>query len=232
MINREQEPMLAIFDIDGTICDTQEVEGRCYGQAFEEICGVSLRTLDWAQYDEPTSSGIVRSILGDDPDLVKKERELRDRFVALLAEEQPKFPGDFTPIGGAVEFIAKLSGDSNVSVAFATGGFDTEAAFKLGCCGIDLSKFPHASSSDMPRRKDIIPLAAKRAGIDLSSAVYFGDAPWDVQACDSLDLPMIGIGRRIEHLRKLGIKEAFDDFTRPDAIFEVWVAMNNANKAG
>lgn len=219
--------MLAIFDIDGTVCDTQEVEGRCYAQALEEICGISLTTLDWTQYDEPTSSGIVRSILGDDPDLAVKERNFRDRFVALLAEEQPKFPGDFTPIDGAVEFIERLSANSKITVAFATGGFDTEAAFKLKCCGIDLHEYPHATSSDTPRRRDIIPLAARRAGIDLSSAVYFGDAPWDVRASDMLDLRMIGIGRRIEQLRELGLQDVFPNFAPADSVFEAFRAIIN-----
>lgn len=223
--------MLAIFDIDGTVCDTQEVEGRCYAQAFEEVCGISLETLDWTLYPEPTSSGIVRSILGDDSELATKEPAFRDRFVALLAEEQPKFPGDFIPIDGAVEFIAKLSAEKGITVAFATGGFDTEAAFKLKCCEIDIAEYPHATSSDTPRRRDIIPLSAKRSGIDLSSAVYFGDAPWDVEVSGILDLPMIGIGRRIEDLRKRGLRKVFRDFTQPDALFEALCAINQERQS-
>lgn len=222
--------MLAIFDIDGTVCDTQEVEGRCYAQAFEEVCGISLETLDWNLYPEPTSSGIVKSILGNDPELAAKEREFRDRFVALLSEEQPKFPGDFTPINGAVEFIARLTAEERITVAFATGGFDTEASFKLKCCGIDLSEYPHATSSDTPRRREIIPLAAKRSGIDLSSAVYFGDAPWDVKVSNTLNLSMIGIGRRIDHLKSLGLRYTFRDFTEPDAVFEAFYTINKAEQ--
>ena len=64
--------MLAIFDIDGTVCDTQKVEGRCFAQAFDEVCGISLETLDWTQYEEPTSSGVVQTLLANDPDLVMK----------------------------------------------------------------------------------------------------------------------------------------------------------------
>ena len=36
--------MLAIFDNDGTICDTQEVEGTCYAQAIARVTGLSLST--------------------------------------------------------------------------------------------------------------------------------------------------------------------------------------------
>ena len=68
--------MLAIFDIDGTVRATQEVEGRCYATAFEEVCGFSLSTLDWNEYSEATSSGIFRSILSDDPRLLGTAQEL------------------------------------------------------------------------------------------------------------------------------------------------------------
>ena len=224
----DQSKKIIIFDIDGTICDTQQVEGRCFEQAIKEVCGVSLETLDWTQYDEPTSSGVVRSILGDDPDLTNTERLVRDRFVEILMEEQPRFPGDFSPLPGAAEFVSLLSADPTISVAFATGAFDTEAEFKLKCCGIDLSMFPHATSSDTPRRRDIIPLAAKRAGFEISSAVYFGDAPWDLGACKHLGIPMIGIGRRIEHLRKLGLETAFRDFSDPDGLLRKLNAFHGA----
>jgi len=218
--------MLAIFDIDGTVCDTQEVEGMCYAQAFEEICGVSLNTLDWTQYAEPTSSGVLGTVLGDHPGFAKKELEFQNRFVALLQEEQPKFPGDFSPIEGAVEFISRLLSDGRITVAFATGGFDTEASFKLKCCGIDLSKYPHATSSDTPKRRDILPLAANRAGTDLSEAVYFGDAPWDIKVSSQLNIPMIGIGRRVQLLRELGLRDAFRDFTQSDILIELFFELS------
>ena len=222
--------MLAIFDIDGTICDTQDVEGRCFAQASEEILGVSLETLDWTLYDEPTSSAIAQSVLANNPHPIAKERRFRDRFVTLLAEAQPKFPGDFSPIRGAHEFIAKMSTHPEITVAFATGGFDAEAAFKLKCCGLDLSEYPHATSSDTPRRRDIIPLAAQRAGFDLSSAVYFADAPWDVEAAARLSLPMIGIGRRIGELGKMGVKNRFRDFSQSDAILDAFYTLNRTRR--
>ena len=87
--------MLSIFDIDGTICDTQEVEGRCYALAIERVTGLSLDTLDWSTYDEPTSSDIVRHLLAGDPTAKEKEDQIKSEFGRLLKEEQPKFPGDF-----------------------------------------------------------------------------------------------------------------------------------------
>jgi phosphoglycolate phosphatase-like HAD superfamily hydrolase len=212
--------LLAIFDNDGTICDTQDVEGRCYANAIAYVTGRSLSTLDWTTYDEPTSSAIVRDLLAGDPDALAKEEAIKIEFLRLLEEERPKFPGDFIPLPGAVEFITRLRAESFCSVAIATGCFDTTAAFKLKCCGIDLYDFPHATSSDTPKRRDIIPLAASRAGFELSSVVYFGDAPWDAKVCDALEIRMIGIGRRISKLEELGVKHVFRDYSDADAILD------------
>ena len=223
--------MLAIFDNDGTLCDTQEVEGSCYARAIESVTGKVLSTLDWTTYDDPTSSGIVRDLLAGDPHAGRREVEIKQEFLRLLEEGRPKFPGDFSPVAGAVEFITRLKNDGICSVAIATGCFDTSARFKLQCCGIDLDAFPFATSSDTPKRQDIIGLAARRAGFGLESAVYFGDAPWDVRVSRTLGLPMIGIGRRHERLKALGVA-AFPDYSEPNRIIEALLAVRKkANQA-
>lgn len=216
--------MLAIFDNDGTICDTQEVEGRCYALAIERVTGLSLSTHDWSAYKEPTSAAIVREMLAGDVALREKEERIKHEFCQLMRDERPLHPGDFLPILGAVEFIDRLQREG-IRVAIATGGFDIEAQFKLECCGIDLSAFPHATSSDIPSRSDIIALAASRAGFKLASVVYFGDAPWDIEACAKLGIPMIGIGRRYAKLRSLGVENTFRDYSEPDRIMNALLSL-------
>jgi phosphoglycolate phosphatase-like HAD superfamily hydrolase len=213
--------LLAIFDNDGTICDTQEVEGRCYEQAIQRVLGRSLSTLDWTAYDEPTSSAIVRELLAGDSEANTKERAIEREFVRLLEQERPRFPGDFIPLPGVVEFITRLKEEAICSVAIATGCFEASARFKLKCCGVALDDFPHATSSDTPRRREIIPLAARRAGFPMSAVVYFGDAPWDARVTRILGIPMIGIGRRIERLKELGVRHTFRDYSDADAMIRV-----------
>jgi phosphoglycolate phosphatase-like HAD superfamily hydrolase len=217
--------MLAVFDIDGTLCDTQEVEGRCYALAIERVTGLSLDTLDWSAYDEPTSSAIVRHLLDSDPKAKEKEEKIKSEFCRLLQKERPSYPGDFVPIFGAIEFLKRLSAEKICEVAIATGCFDVTARFKLECCGIGLDQFPHATSSDTGRRRDIIPLAAQRAGFNLSSVVYFGDAPWDVRVTSALGIPMIGIGRRYEELRTFGLQHVFRDYSEPVKVIDALRAL-------
>lgn len=213
--------LLAVFDNDGTICDTQDAEGDCYASAIEAVTGKRLATLDWTKYEESTSTAIVRELLAGDPAAKLKEDRIEREYVRLLKEVRPRNPGDFLPLTGAVEFIDRLERESVCSVAISTGGFRAEALYKLQCCGVALEKYPHATSSDTPRRRDIIRLAASRAGFELSSVVYFGDGPWDVQACGILGIPMIGIGRRHEQLLKLGLSHAYRDYSDPESIIGV-----------
>jgi beta-phosphoglucomutase-like phosphatase (HAD superfamily) len=213
--------MLAVFDNDGTICDSQEVEGRCYDRAIATITGRSLTTLDWSTYEEPTSSAIIRGLLKGDPDVDAKEEAIKNEFLRLLKEERPKFPGDFSAVAGARPFIEHLKAATICSVAIATGCFDTTAAFKLECCGLALANFPHATASDTSRRRDIISLAVHRAGFQISDVVYFGDAPWDVSVSRTLGIPMIGIGRRVDQLRSRGLRNVFRDYSNPDSIIRV-----------
>jgi len=81
------------------------------------------------------------------------------------------------------------------------------------------------TSSDAGGRRDIINIAAQRAGFDLSSVVYFGDAPWDVRASNALGIPMIGIGRRHEKLRTFGLRHVFRDYSEPDKIIDALLEL-------
>jgi phosphoglycolate phosphatase-like HAD superfamily hydrolase len=217
--------MLAVFDNDGTICDTQEVEGWCFTKAIEGVTGQSLATVDWSKYEEPTSSAIVQDLLSGDPLAKEKEQHIEDEFVRLLRADQPKWPGDFTPIAGAVEFIARLKQENLCEVAIATGCFEASARFKLQCCGIDINAFPHATSSDTPQRRDIITLAASRAGFELESVIYLGDALWDLRVSRELNIPMIGMGRRYDTLQMQGVPDTFRDYSEPERIISALLAI-------
>lgn len=212
--------MLAIFDIDGTICDTQNAESVCYSKAIFEVTGVTLETLDWTQYPEPTSSGIVRGLLVGDLKWKEKEDAIESRFVELLSEAAPNYPQDFTAVEGAIDFIMELKNRDDYSVAIATGGFEQEARFKLKCCGLDIDDFPYATSSDHSKRSSIIPLAAERAGFPVSSCVYFGDALWDIRVSRQLEIPLIGIGRKKAIFEENQMKDHFRDFSDKDAIHQ------------
>ena len=213
--------VLAVFDIDGTLCDTQGSDGFCFGRAVESVMGRPFAAQDWTTFEEPTGGAILRDLLADDPDAVGKEIAIKTEFLRLLEEQRRLCPSEFMPIPGASAFIDRLRCGAICEVAIATGCFDISASFKLRCCGLDLTGFPHATSSDTPRRQDIIRLAASRAGFALSSIVHFGDGPWDVKATRAVGVPMIGLGRGYTKLHSLGVENVFRDYTDADSIISV-----------
>ena len=209
---------LAVFDVDGTICDTQGSDGLCFGLAVGRVLGRPFAAQEWTTYEEPTGGAILRELLAGDPDAAEKETAVKLEFLSLLERQRGLSPNEFMPLPGATAFVHRLRHNKNWDVAIATGCFDVSAAFKLRCCGLELTSFPHATSSDTPRRQDIIRLAVSRAGHEIADSIYLGDGIWDVKATKAVGIPMVGIGRGIARLSALGIDHAFRDYSDPDSI--------------
>ncbi len=49
---------LLVFDVDGTLTATNEVDTRCFARAFLETFGIALNT-SWHIYPHRTDSGII-----------------------------------------------------------------------------------------------------------------------------------------------------------------------------
>ena len=50
---------LVMFDIDGTLTDTNEVDKQCYVQALSEVFHVDATDTDWTQYENSTDQGCL-----------------------------------------------------------------------------------------------------------------------------------------------------------------------------
>jgi phosphoglycolate phosphatase-like HAD superfamily hydrolase len=53
---------LAVFDIDGTLTDTEAVDTERFVSAFRQEFGLRLDELDWGAYPHATDSGITREV--------------------------------------------------------------------------------------------------------------------------------------------------------------------------
>ena len=187
-----------VFDLDGTLTATNEVDSRCYVEAFEAELGVSLDS-DWSQYQHCTDEGIaieaVARRFGQPPSQLQIER-LKRRFVTLLGQAANSNPDLFRPIAGSHELLRSLV-EAGWIVVVATGGWRESALLKLEAAGFPLS-FAVFASDGVPSREEIVARAIEharsRAGGPLASIVSVGDAAWDVEAAAALGLPFVGIG--------------------------------------
>ncbi len=215
--------MLVIFDVDGTLCDTQEVEGRCYVEAIESVTGHSVASMDWSRFPEATSSAITQHLLSEFgvPDGAAVEKLVLTEFVVRLDSESRRRPDSFRPTAGALGLFEELKQREGYGVAIATGCWHDSAMLKLKRCGFMIEGIPVACSSDTPRRVDIISLAASRAGTGVHDAVYVGDGVWDLKAAREIGMRFVGVGEHHDRLREHGASRVLHSFADKSYFFRL-----------
>ncbi len=184
-----------VFDIDGTLLQSAAVDDALYRQAVRHVLGeVKLRpTLH--DYEFITDAGIFSQILEDNA-IQPEQDELQDikaHFVHALRGHVDD-NGPFVEIPGASNFLRSLRESSSHTVAIATGGWRESAEFKLESAGFDFSDFPLVTANDHHERTGIMEIALSRLGPRFESVTYYGDGPWDRDACATLGWRFVPVG--------------------------------------
>jgi len=199
---------IALFDIDGTLTASNEIDSICFADAFRDVFGLYIDT-DWNAYEHTTDRGIASEALvrfgraADESALTIH----RTRFLELLSQRMTSLD----EIPGARAFVAELLA-RGWRIALCTGAWSASARLKLSRAGFDFD-LPLASCDEDISREAILRRGIELAGGADDVIVSFGDAPWDVRAAANLGLPFIGIGRWS------GAREAFDDYRDVAATF-------------
>ena len=210
---------LALFDLDGTLTDTNAVDGECYVEAMLTELGCVLNP-DWATYQHCTDAGIAHEALSNffgRPASSEEIDRLRERFVALLEDRLAEDPSRFAVIPGAAALLSRLQ-EEGWHLCIATGGWSRSAELKRRAAGLPqaISIF----SSDLHHtREGILEIAIRRMrelhGVpSYDRIVSLGDGVWDVTAAAALRLPFVGVGRgeRADRLREAGARAVLGDF--------------------
>ena len=208
-----------IFDIDGTLTETNAIDSECFVQTVSEVLGVKDFDTDWSNYQFVTDSGVAQEISQrycDRPMSGSLMKAFDARLFDLLRAQPDSV---FREVPGARNFIEKLKGSPDFAVAFATGAHRISASHKLQTAGFDIEGIPLASSSDAVVREHImlraLDLVAQQQRTVFEEVIYFGDASWDVEATTNLGWRLVGIGPGIETER------VFLDYADQDSIFEI-----------
>lgn len=210
---------LAVFDIDGTLTDTNAVDNECFVRAVAEVFGLDADQLDWSRAPHITDMALLHWLCEEHCGRCPGEAEVAaviDRFLALLGDQLRAAPHRFNMIPGAAAVFDSLRA-AGWEIALATGACEPSARLKLRAAGFAVDGCVLASSTDAAARTAIMELAVQRAAQSTAGAfdrmVNIGDGVWDVRAAAELGWPFVGIasGERADRLRAAGAAVVLPD---------------------
>jgi beta-phosphoglucomutase-like phosphatase (HAD superfamily) len=115
---------LVMFDIDGTLTKSNDLDDKSYLQALSEVFGFSEISSDWTSYSHVTDACILKEVcqreLDRSPSLAEVEA-FQKRFLELLIEGAAANNG-IRAIPGASKMLSLLLESSHHAVAYAGGG--------------------------------------------------------------------------------------------------------------
>jgi phosphoglycolate phosphatase-like HAD superfamily hydrolase len=211
---------LAIFDIDGTLTDTNGVDDESYRTAVATAIEVAPETIDWSGALHVTDAEIFRHLCerhGRGEPSIELMSRARAEFVERLTATLAQAPHRFSEVAGAADMLRRLSAEG-WCVALATGGWGPSARLKLRAAGLEIDDALLACADDGISRADIVELAKCRAesfyGKRFDRVVSIGDGVWDAETAAALRLPFIGIARdeKAMRLRDAGARVVFPDY--------------------
>jgi phosphoglycolate phosphatase-like HAD superfamily hydrolase len=215
---------LLVFDVDGTLTATNEVDTRCFARAFLEVFGIALDT-SWDIYPHRTDSGIIYHSFSQHFRRAPTDVELdlfRERFLILLEREWRAAPRNFAAIAGATAAFTRIAQQQHYALAVATGGWRASALFKLEKAGVPVAGLPAAFADDAAEREEITRIAISRAGVHhqqkFERIILVGDSDCDVATAGRLGLAFVGIAAEANDavLRAAGaqfVLRDYEDFT-------------------
>ncbi|HEX8735732.1 MAG TPA: HAD family hydrolase [Pyrinomonadaceae bacterium] len=213
---------LAIFDIDGTLTATNEIDDECFVKAFAETHQINDLETDWTKYKHVTDAGILLEVFEKRLKRAPQEKDFaafKKCFIGKLKEFAEKDAKLFAEISSARAMLEKLSLEKDWAIVLATGCFYDSAALKLSAAKMNIKDFPIATADDAVSREEILRIAVEKSLAyyrqnEFEKIVSIGDGVWDVRTAKNLNLEFIGIanGERADRLREEGAELIIEDF--------------------
>ena len=221
---------LIIFDIDGTLTNTNTVDHRSFIKSYADLYDINVDENMWEQCEHYTDTGIAQHVFDTKigrpvgpVDIRKIKKAMVDNLMLYMDENESAFD----EVKGAYEIIELLKTKNDFALAIATGCWEDTATLKLNIAGIDYDEIPLANSDHAVSRVEIIEkaIALAKEKYNLTSfekVIYVGDGIWDLKACKEKNIPLIGIDCNENGvLKKEGVSNVFKDFSNQKEFLKV-----------
>lgn len=191
---------LLLFDIDGTLLQTQGVGRTMVAEALSEVCGRPIST-EGISFSGRTDPQIFLEALTrngyTEPDA---EALLPDAFAVYVERmRQSLQPEAVEVMPGAHALLAYLAEESHVQLALLTGNLEPTAYLKLEAAGL-AGYFPFgAFGSDHADRPALPAIAVQRARAHTNhdfigkNVVIIGDTEHDIRCGDTIGAFSVGV---------------------------------------
>ena len=188
---------VVVFDLDGTLIDTDNFDAALYAAAVRDIVGDIEIDSSWRRYRHVTDAGVLAEIVAelDLPNSEQVASRVRDRF-GTLVRAYLEAGNACVEIPGAKAALEGLE-RNGCRVGIATGGWGHTARMKLKRAGFAADRFPLVSSDESPDRVEIMTTCLERLGGVSARAVYVGDGLWDLDASRRAGWNFIGVGEKL-----------------------------------
>ena len=176
-----------IFDIDGTLMDTNYLHVEAFARAFREVGHEIPRAAIHEQIGKG-SDQLLPTLLGDDVKAVERADSRHSEIYAELEEQG-------YPLPGAKELLAALK-ERRIASWLATSAKPEQLKFLLGALEAEGKIAGVVSSGDVEASKpepDVFAAALERAGCPSDEAVVVGDTVWDVIAAKKAGLRTVAV---------------------------------------
>lgn len=201
----------AIFDLDGTLVDSNDLHVAAWDETFRH-------------FGKEFSPNELRKQIGKGGDQYLPEFlngfELRtigpeiDKFRGQLFKQ--KYLERVRPFPKVRELFERIRADG-IRIALASSGNGDEVEHYRRLAGIDDLVESQTSKSDVEQSKprpDVFLAALNLLGVQPNEAIAIGDTPYDVRAAKKIDLPTIALlcgGFSEDELRAEGALAIFRD---------------------
>ncbi|MFC8043281.1 HAD family hydrolase [Nocardia sp. NPDC057353] len=203
------DPAAVLFDVDGTLADSNYLHTRAWHRAFR-VAGAVVPS--WRIHRAIGMDGgtLIETLAPDlDGDGADRADELHSRYYLESA-------GELTLLPGAREILRALH-DRGLRIVLATSAPPDEFARLRELLDSDSILHAVTNGEDVETAKPdptIVRIALDRAGVPAERAVFVGDTVWDAKAATEVGVRAVGVlsgGISRDELTSAGAEFVCDD---------------------